>query len=100
MPKTSGERVGALLERMAGRPGGRLMLEDMADVEKDTLFLLVQGDLATCHNGTRGRNYAMLTGRGVALAAQVTGEDVPDAPAGEAPSLVGGRGVARSRRTG
>lgn len=99
MPKTSGERVAALLERMARRADGRLNLEDMADVEKDTLFLLVQGDLATCHNATRGKNYAILTGRGVALAEQLIGESVSDRVNGPAPSLVGGRGMARSRRS-
>lgn len=71
MQDGNAERVARLLQRIATAKNGRLLIEDMADVEHDTLYLLVQGDLATCHPNTVGGNYATLTMRGFELAAQV-----------------------------
>lgn len=102
------ERVANLLQRIAKSKNARLAIEDMADVEHDTLYLLVQGDLATCHANTKGSNYATLTMRGFDLSAQVADSlqgpqkacvrKVPGTGTRIAPNIAHGVGVARTRR--
>lgn len=63
------ERVAKLLEKLAKVTNG-VLIEDLADVEHEMLFYLVQADYAVCIQVKR-KNFARLTARGRDLNEQV-----------------------------